>query len=121
MKNVLLFIIFALVGISLKADLEPVVIHNGGSAGDHFEHYGFTDIPDAVFFDSDEMEIIIEADGTSLYYNVEIVSDYLNQTVISTQVSGYGDAIDVSSLPIGDYTIVITSQILNEYEGQFSI
>lgn len=58
---------------------------------------------------------------TSLYYNVEIVSDYLNLTVISTQISGYGDTIDVSSLPAGDYTIVITSEFLNEYEGQFSI
>ena len=79
------------------------------------------DMPDAVYYDSDEMEIIIEADGTSLYYNVEIVSDYLNQTVISTQVSGYGDTIDVSSLTSGNYTIIITSQFLNEYEGQFTI
>lgn len=78
-------------------------------------------MPDAVYYDSDEMEIIIVADGTSLYYNVEIVSDSLNQTVILTQVDGYGDVIDVSSLPAGNYTIVITSQFLNEYEGQFTI
>ena len=100
---------------------EQVILQKKKSHGGHLENYPIADMPDAVYFDSDGMEIIIVADGTSLYYNVEIVSDYLNQTVISTQVSGYGDAIDVSSLPIGDYTIIITSQILNEYEGQFSI
>ena len=89
--------------------------------GGHLENYPIADMPDAVYFDSDEMEIIIVADGTSLYYNVEIVSDYLNQTVISTQVSGYGDTIDVSSLSSGLYTIIITSEFLNEYEGQFTI
>ena len=78
-------------------------------------------MPDAVYYDSDEMEIIIEADGTSLYYNVQIVSNSLNQTVILTQISGYGDTIDVSSLTSGNYTIIITSQFLNEYEGQFTI
>ena len=92
-----------------------------GNHGDHLEHYAPADMPDAVYYDSDEMEIIIEADGTSLYYNVEIVSDYLNQTVISTQVSGYGDTIDISSLSAGSYTIVITSEFFNEYEGQFTI
>ena len=79
------------------------------------------DMPDAVYYDSEAGEIIIVADGTSFYYNVEIVSDNLNQTVISTQVSGYGDVIDISSLSSGSYTIVITSQFLNEYEGQFTI
>ena len=79
------------------------------------------DMPDAVYYDSDEMEIIIEADGVSQYYYVEIVSDSLNQTVISTQVSGYGDTIDVSSLPTGSYTIIFTSQFHNTYEGQFYI
>ncbi len=76
-------------------------------------------MPDAVYYDSDEMEIIIEADGTSQYYYVEIVSDSLNQTVISTQVSGYGDTIDVSSLPTGSYTIIFTSPLGDVYEGTF--
>ncbi len=78
-------------------------------------------MPDAVYYDSDEMEIIIEADGVSQYYDVEIVSDSLNQTVILTQVSGYGDTIDVSSLPTGSYIIIFTSQFHNTYEGQFYI
>ena len=100
---------------------EQVILQKKKSHGGHLENYPIADMPDAVYFDSDEMEIIIVADGTSLYYNVEIVSDYLNQTVISTQVSGYGDTIDVSSLTSGNYTIIITSQFLNEYEGQFTI
>lgn len=122
MKKLFLFVICSTISCFLmKADLEQVVIHNGGGTPDHLEHYPIADMPDAVYYDSDEMEIIIVADGTSLYYNVEIVSDYLNQTVISTQVSGYGDTIDVSSLASGSYTIVITTEFLNEYEGQFSI
>ena len=100
---------------------EQVILHHNKKQTGHLENYPIADMPDAVYYDSIEHEIIIVADGTSLYYNVEIVSDYLNQTVIMTQVDGYGDTIDVSSLPSGSYTIVITSEFLNEYEGQFAI
>ena len=100
---------------------EQVILHRKKIYGGHFENYPIADMPDAVYYDSDEGEIIIVADGTSLYYNVEIVSVSMNQTVILTQVDGYGDTIDVSSLPAGSYTIVITSQFLNEYEGHFTI
>ena len=41
--------------------------------------------------------------------------------VITTQVDGYGDTIDISSLPDGNYTIVITSEFNNEFEGQFIV
>ena len=92
-----------------------------GHHGTHLEHYAIADMPDAIYYDDVAQEIIIEADGTSIYYNVEIVSDNLNQTVIMAQVDGYGDTIDVSSLSTGSYTIVITSEFLNEYEGQFTI
>lgn len=120
-KNCLLIIAIVLSCISMFADRRPVVIQNGGSGGSHFEFPAISDMPDAVYYDSDEMEIIIEADGVSQYYDVEIVSDSLNQTVILTQVSGYGDTIDVSSLPTGSYTIIFTSQFHNTYEGQFYI
>ena len=121
-KTILFLLFFAICCNVVKADFTPIIIHNGGANGhDHNEHYVMADMPDAVYYDSDEHEIIIEADGTSLYYNVEIVNDYINLTVISTQISGYGDSIDVSSLPAGDYTIVITSEFLNEYEGHFTI
>lgn len=100
---------------------EVVNLQYIGNHDDRIEFYPIADMPDAVYYDSEAGEIIIVADGTSLYYNVEIVSDNLNLTVISTQVSGYGDVIDISSLSSGSYTIVITSQFLNEYEGQFTI
>ena len=100
---------------------QQVFLHHKKKQTGHLEHYQMADMPDAVYYDSEAEEIIIMADGTSLYYNVEIVSDNLNQTVISTQVGGYGDTIDVSALSDGSYTIVITSQFLNEYEGQFTI
>ncbi len=100
---------------------EVVNLQYIGNHDDRIEFYPIADMPDAVYYDSEAEEIIIVADGTSLYYNVEIVSDNLNLTVISTQVGGYGDTIDVSALSDGSYTIVITSQFLNEYEGQFTI
>ncbi len=116
----LCMIISPVIAFAYRGDGEQIIIkkHNGDG---HLEHYPMADMPDAVYYDSDEGEIIIVADGTSLYYNVEIVSDYLNQTVIMTQVDGYGDTIDVSSLSAVSYTIVITSEFLNEYEGQFTI
>lgn len=121
-KLIFLLCLFLLPMMALadRGDGEQIFIMKKGNGG-HLENYPIADMPDAVYYDSDEEEIIIVADGTSLYYNVEIVSDYLNQTVISTQVSGYGDTIDVSSLASGSYTIVITTEFLNEYEGQFSI
>ena len=103
-----------------RGDGEQILLQKHNNDG-HLEHYPIANMPDAVYYDSDEEEIIIVADGTSLYYNVEIVSDSLNQTVIMTQVDGYGDVIDVSALSAGNYTIVITSQFLNEYEGHFTI
>ena len=102
------------------ADYKPIVIKNGGGGGDHLEHYYPADMPD-VYYDSNEDEIIIVADGFSSYYNVVIIRNVPRQTIISTQVSGYSDTIDVSSLSSGNYTIIITSEFLNQFEGQFTI
>ena len=74
-----------------------------------------------VYLDSDEMEIIIVADGFSSYYDVLIIRNSTNQTMVSTQISGYGDSIDISSLPSDNYIIVITSEFNNVFQGQFSI
>ena len=89
-----------------------------GHHGTHSEYYPPADMPD-VYFDDDELEIIIVGDGFADYYDVEIVSLGSMLTVISTQVDGYGDSIDVSSLPEGDYRIVITSSNNNIFEGDF--
>ena len=61
------------------------------------------------------------ADGFSTYYNVEIFLTGYNVPVISTQVDGYGDTIDVSSLTDNDYDIVITSEFNNRFVGQFTV
>ncbi|MBQ6166919.1 MAG: hypothetical protein IJK41_05755 [Muribaculaceae bacterium] len=125
MKKIIAFLailmMFPMYSFADRYGEQQVILHHTKGHGGHLENYPIADMPDAVYYDSDEMEIIIVADGTSLYYNVEIVSDALNLTVISTQVDGYGDVIDVSSLPAGNYTIIITSQFLNEYEGQFTV
>ena len=73
-----------------------------------------------VYYDSDNLEIIIVADGFASYYDVDIISQSTQLAVISTQIDGYGDTIDVYSLPDDDYTIYITSSNNNEYEGQFT-
>ena len=122
MNKLFSFLILILASkFALMADSAPVNNYSQGNTHNHFEFPIFSDMPDAVYYDSNEMEIVIEADGVSSYYYVEIISDSLNMTVISTQISGYGDTIDVSSLPTGSYTIVITSQYNNQYEEQFYI
>lgn len=88
--------------------------------GNHSEYYPPADMP-VVYFDSTDMEIIIVADGFADYYDVEIVSLGSMLTVIGTQIDGYGDSIDVSSLSDGDYRLVITSSNNNVYEGDFAI
>ena len=123
MKRTILFIIyFVFWGFIVKADIEQIIIHSSGGAHDHYEHYLPADMPEAVYYDSDEMEIIIVADGLfTSYYNVLIIRNSTNQTMISTQISGYGDSIDVSSLPSDNYTLVLTTESNNVFEGQFTI
>jgi len=121
MKKTLLLIFFSSICFCILADRREVVLNPSSPQHNHIEHYQMADMPDAVYYDSEAGEIIIEAEGISLYYLVQIVSNSTNLTLISTQVDGYGDTIDVSALPSGSYTIVITSQFLNEYEGTFNI
>ena len=73
-----------------------------------------------VYYDSEAHEIILVADGYADYYDVDIISQSTQLAVISTQIDGYGDTIDVSSLPDDDYIILITSSNNNEFEGYFS-
>ena len=98
---------------------EQILIMKKGNGG-HLEYFPTADMPD-VYYDSYAEEIIIISDGFSSYYDVVIVRDVPLQTVISTQISGYGDAIDVSSLSSGNYTIYITTEYNNEFEGHFTI
>ena len=100
------------------ADYSPIVIQNSGGH-DHSEYYPPADMPE-VYFDTDLQEIIIYADGYADYYDVDIISLSTMTAIISTQVDGYGDSIDVSLLPDDNYKIVITSSNNNVYEGQFT-
>ncbi len=77
-------------------------------------------MPD-VYYDDDNNEIIVVADGFSSYYDVLIIRNSTNQTMVSTQIDGYWDSIDISSLPSDSYIIVITSEFNNVFEGQFTI
>ena len=88
--------------------------------GEHIEHFAPADMPE-VYYNSDEEEIIIVADGFSSYYNVLIIRNSTNQTMVSTQIIGYGDSIDISSLPSDNYILVITSEYNNVFQGNFTI
>ena len=122
MKSYLIFV-FCLFGIVFNASADDEVAATINlqhqTPSNHSEYYPPTDMPE-VYFDSYTEEIIIVADGFSSYYDVDIVSQSTMQLVLYTTISGYGDNIDVSSLPDDNYTIVITSSNNNEDVGQFT-
>ena len=91
-----------------------------GNHGDHFDHPIPADQPD-VYLNTDNLTIIIDGGGEVAYYDVEIESMTTWLTVISTQVSGTYDTIDVSSLVPDEYYISITSPTGNEFEGYLEI
>ena len=86
----------------------------------HLQNYSPADEPDVYYFPNDQL-IAIDGWGLVSYYDVEIMSMTTWNTVITTQVNGTYDTIDVSSLASDDYLIVITTPNDNEYEGEFSV
>ena len=88
--------------------------------GTHLDQPIPADQPD-VYLDTSNALIIIDGGGEVAYYDVEIESMTTWFTVISTQVNGTYDTIDVSSLAAGDYMITITSPTGHEFEGFFQI
>jgi len=115
-----LFIMFSLLlSVNVFASRRSIALNRKGMLANHGEFFAPADMPE-VYYDSDTQEIIIEADGFSTYYDVDIISQSTLLAVISTQISGYGDNIDVSLLPDDNYIIVITSEFDNEYEGYFT-
>ena len=121
MKKSFIILLFFFLSLDMVADhlRNQIRIRQTGQIPNHSEYYPPADMPE-VYYDSDNLEIIIVADGFASYYYVDIVSQSTQLAVISTQIGGYGDTIDVSSLPDDDYTIYITSSNNNEYEGQFT-
>ena len=112
MKRLSFFTLFLVFALQIFADGGQNAIVLSKKNGSHIEYYPPADMPE-VYYDDDEQEIIIIADGFAAYYNVAIVSQGTLQTVISTQISGYGDSIDISSLDPNGYTILITSSYNN--------
>jgi hypothetical protein len=114
------FILFFLVLFcgTASADRRPIVIQNGGAVGDHFELPAPADEPE-VYYDSETQEIIIDGMGFVNYYDVEIATAASYVTVLTTQVNGSYDTIDISSLPQGHYIITIESPLGNTFEGNF--
>ena len=120
MNKIVFFLLLLFIPFNLYADRDEVVLRPDGHQPNHNEYYPPADMPE-VYIDLDEMEIIIEADGFADYYVVNIISQVSMQCVIYTQIDGYGDSIDISSLPDGYYRIVITSSNNNVFEGYFMI
>ena len=118
MKKTLLLLTLFLGNSFLFAQQDPVILHNGGAIDDRFEFPVPADQPD-VYYDTVNQEIIIDGTGEVTYDDVEIASVSTWTVVISTQVSGYYDTIDVSSLPTGEYCITIDSPTGNSFEGFF--
>lgn len=123
MKRIIIFLICIIslpeLAFADRDGNEYIYIRKKNNGG-HIEYYEPADMPD-VYYNSGDAEILIIAYGFSSFYDVEIYSQTISLTLISTQISGYGDTIDVSSLPADNYVIIITSEFLNEYEGNFTI
>ena len=113
------FFMILFFGLNASATPERIVMSDPNQQPDHIQYYIPADQPD-VYLDIDNFTIIIDG-GEVAYYDVEIESMTTWLTVISTQVSGTCDTIDVSSLATGDYIITITSPTGNEFEGYFEI
>lgn len=124
MKNqfILSLLFTILIGVfSIEASDKPIQMHKKGTT--HNNHSGTpitpADMP-SVYYDDVSQEIIIDGNGYSAYYDVDIVSESTLLTLLSANVDGDYGTVDVSSLPDDNYTIVITSSNNNEYTGQFT-
>ena len=125
MKKIVFLILSLLVTGQVFAETplerDPVqnIVINKKKVG-HLDQPILFDQPD-VYLDTSNAVIIIDGGGEVSYYDVEIESMTTWLTVISTQVNGTYDTIDVSSLAPDEYYITITSPTGNEFEGYFEI
>ncbi len=97
---------------------EKIVVTLPGQQPNHSEIPVPADEPE-VYYDSETQEIIIDGMGFVSYYDVEITSMSTSATVLTTQVGGSYDTIDIPSLPADDYLITIDQPLGNTYEGYF--
>ena len=121
MKKTLILFLLVLFSIFSFASTEKILMNDPNFQHNHNQTPIYpADQPD-VYYDDVEQEIIIDGPGSEAsYYDVDIVSMSTLDVMLSTQVNGTYDTIDVSSLPDDNYKIVITSSNFNEYEGYFT-
>lgn len=119
--RIIYIILLLLFSLQLYADNGQVVIltKKGGI------HSGIpfvpADMPTLVNYDEEAEEIVIEAEGYSSYYYVEIVSDDTGLLMLDETISGTGGTIDVSSLSADYYILTIITSNNNVFEGHFTI
>ena len=113
--------LFLLVPVLSFADPDVIILYPSGHQNDHYNLPIPVDQPD-VYYDNDTQEVIVEGLGFVTYYDVEIASAATLTVLISTQINGSYDTIDVSSLPSDHvYVITIYSPTGNTFEGTFLI
>ena len=112
------FIVSTCINVFADEAGDLIRMHQVPHGGTHYELPIPADQPDA-YYDSVNQEIIIDGTGYVSYYDVEIMSLSDWTVVISTQVNGSYDTIDISSLPEGEYSITIDSPTGNSFEGFF--
>ncbi len=119
MKKILSSLLIIMCSLVSFANPDVIILCPDGNDKDHTEYFDPADKPE-VYYDRDNQEIILVADGFASSYDVDIFSMSSMQCVLYTTISGYGDTIDVSSLPDDDYKIVISTPYHNIYEGYFT-
>ena len=118
MKKIFIILFISVSSFVSYGSPEKIQMSDPNPQHNHYEFPVPADQPD-VYYDSDNQQIIIDGTGEVTYYDVEIASVSTWTVVISTQVNGYYDTIDVSSLPTGEYCITIDSPTGNSFEGFF--
>ena len=116
------FLLFLMISVNLFAFADPdqIELTPNGPQPNHNLIPIPADMPD-VYYNNATQTVIIDGGGEVNYYDVEIISLATLETEIYTQVNGYYDTIDVSSLPDGEYTIIIYSPTGYTFDGDFEI
>ena len=117
-----LFFLFVPLSLNLFGDNEAqqINLEHQHQHGNHGEYFDPADKPE-LYYDRGDQEIILVADGFVSSYDVNIVSLSTLQLVLHSTANGYGDTIDVSSLPNDDYVITLDPPVNVSFEGTFSV
>ena len=119
MKRLLFFVLMSNMVVFGLLARRQINLSQSGQVPHHLEIPFIPADQQEVYYDDDTDEIIIDGTGDASYYDVDIFCCDDGLLVLQDTVNGSYDTIDVSSLPDGDYQIVITSSYDNEYEGFF--